>query len=124
RGTVIAYNRVPLLNKLRLKIIEIVKNSLNTDIDLKVESNYYYDTKQCYIGWHGDTERRVVIGCRLGAEYPLSYKWYHRSSPISDHMTIYLQHGDIYIMSEKATGYDWKKSSILTLRHSAGDIPL
>lgn len=26
----------------------------------------------------------------------------------------------MYIMSEKATGYDWKKRSIYTLRHAAG----
>jgi hypothetical protein len=31
-----------------------------------------------------------------------------------------LQAGDLYIMSDKATGNDWKKSSILTLRHAAG----
>ena len=31
-----------------------------------------------------------------------------------------LNHGDIYIMSEKAVGYDWKMSSIYTLRHAAG----
>jgi hypothetical protein len=26
----------------------------------------------------------------------------------------------MYIMSEKATGYDWRKSSKLTLRHATG----
>jgi hypothetical protein len=27
---------------------------------------------------------------------------------------------DIYAMSEKATGFDWKKKTIVTLRHAAG----
>jgi hypothetical protein len=31
-----------------------------------------------------------------------------------------LNHGDIYIMSDKAVGYDWKKRKIPTLRHAAG----
>ena len=30
------------------------------------------------------------------------------------------QIGDVYVMTEKAVGSDWKKSTILTLRHSAG----
>jgi hypothetical protein len=28
----------------------------------------------------------------------------------------------MYIMSQKAIGQDWKKSSMLTLRHSAGNV--
>jgi len=31
-----------------------------------------------------------------------------------------LNDGDIYVMSEKASGYDWKKKKLLTLRHAAG----
>ena len=27
---------------------------------------------------------------------------------------------DMYIMSEKAVGFDWKKKKMLTLRHTAG----
>ena len=28
--------------------------------------------------------------------------------------------GDCYIMSEKSSGFDWKKRSLVTLRHGAG----
>ena len=28
--------------------------------------------------------------------------------------------GDFYVMSEKTVGTDWKKKSILTLRHASG----
>ena len=31
-----------------------------------------------------------------------------------------LNSGDVYIMSDKAVGFDWKRSSLLTLRHAAG----
>jgi hypothetical protein len=31
-----------------------------------------------------------------------------------------LDDGDIYVMSEKAVGTDWKKKVIYTLRHSTG----
>jgi len=33
---------------------------------------------------------------------------------------INFNHGDIYIMSDKAVGNDWKKRKIHTLRHAAG----
>lgn len=38
-------------------------------------------------------------------------------------MEISLQPGDVYIMSEKAVGFDWKRSAVPTLRHAAGDFP-
>jgi hypothetical protein len=74
----------------------------------------------CGIGYHGDTERSIVIGARLGEPIPLHYQWYYRSQPVGNNVSINLESGDIYAMSEKAVGNDWKKSSILTLRHAAG----
>jgi len=31
-----------------------------------------------------------------------------------------LNDGDMYIMSDKAVGFDWKKRNTKTLRHAAG----
>jgi len=88
---------------------------------LLAEGNRYYNAKKCYIGFHGDTERAQVFCLRLGATFPIYYQWYHRFAPLGELAKIDLHHGDIYIMSEKAVGCDWKKSSQLTLRHAAGD---
>ncbi len=90
-------------------------------VNLNAEGNYYYDTKKCYIGMHGDQERRVVIGVRFGETFPLHYQWYHKSTAIGKPYEIKLDGGDLYIMSDKATGNDWKCRSIKTLRHAAGD---
>ena len=87
---------------------------------LQGEANYYYDVSKCGIGYHGDTERRKVIAVRLGATMPLCFQWFHRHKPVGERMDIPLEDGDIYIMSEKAVGTDWKSSSIHTLRHAAG----
>jgi hypothetical protein len=57
---------------------------------------------------------------RLGASLPLHYKWFLRSKPIGQRVEIMLNHGDLYIMSEKATGHDWKLRKTATLRHAAG----
>jgi hypothetical protein len=39
---------------------------------------------------------------------------------ISDPIKFILNNGDIYIMSDLATGKNWKKKKIPTLRHAAG----
>jgi alkylated DNA repair dioxygenase AlkB len=129
KGTIISYDAVPHLSEIKSSVEAIVGME-----GLKCEGNYYYDTKKCYIGWHGDAERRKVVGLRLGpyrvndgeiiteGSYPLRFRWYHKTKIVSETLTVNLSHGDIYIMSEKAVGTDWRKSSKYTLRHSAGDV--
>ena len=85
-----------------------------------LEGNYYYDLKKCGIGFHGDTERRKVVGMRLGCDMNLVFKWYINSKSLGERCELNLKHGDMYVMNEKASGFDWKKRSKLTLRHSAG----
>jgi hypothetical protein len=89
---------------------------------LYAEGNYYHDINSCYIGFHGDTERRFVFGLRIGSDFPLYYRWFKNTIPITEPYKIDLQSGDLYIMSDKAVGYDWKIKSILTLRHAAGNL--
>ncbi len=88
--------------------------------NLKGEGNYYYDITKCGIGFHGDSERRKVIGVRLGASLPLHFQWFQGGAPIGDRIVLPLKGGDIYIMSEKAVGTDWKSSKSVTLRHATG----
>lgn len=40
--------------------------------------------------------------------------------PIGKRAEIILQHGDMYVMSEKAVGTDWQRPSKIELRHAAG----
>lgn len=87
---------------------------------LNAEGNKYYNVDKCGISWHGDFERRIVVAFRLGETMPLCYSWFQRNQPIGEPITIDIEHGDMYIMSSKAVGTDWKKSSIPTLRHAAG----
>ena len=49
----------------------------------------------------------------------LHFRWYKNHQPHQS-CSFTLNSGDIYILSEKAVGCDGKKSSIFTLRHSAG----
>ena len=63
--------------------------------------------------------RKMVACARLGGSTPLHYQWFQQGSPVGDRVKLTLNHGDFYVMSE-ATGCDWKKRIIPTLRHMAG----
>lgn len=117
KGTVIPFNQLPFMNHIREELPKFLGSKGK---DLLAEGNKYYNIKSCGIGFHGDTERSKVIGIRLGSSHPLHYQWYERFKPVGKRMEFILNSGDLYIMSEKAVGNDWKRSSILTLRHSAG----
>ncbi len=116
KGRVYAFNKLPYLNKLRTKLSTIH----NKNKDIVAEGNYYYDISKCGIGYHGDTERKIVIGVRLGEPLPLYYQWFKNNKKVGTKYKIKLNGNDLYFMSEKATGNDWKKSSIYTLRHATG----
>lgn len=134
KGTIISYSDVPLLNVLREGIESMVRE--DESISLNCEGNYYYDTSQCYIGWHGDAERRRVVGLRLGPysekngvptieeeeSFPLRFRWHHRTAVVGATLTIELKHGDLYFMSEHAAGTLWRSSSLYVPRHSAGTL--
>jgi hypothetical protein len=120
KGTVVAFRDVPLLGSVRDALPDVFGLG-GKAARLKCELNKYYDPANCGIGFHGDTERKKVVAIRLGVTIPLVFGWWLRHEPVGErHVLSDLSHGDMYVMSEKATGFDWKRSSIRTLRHAAG----
>ncbi len=117
RGTIINFADVPLLSRVRNELPAIIGEKAKNCV---AEGNYYYNPEKCGIGFHGDSERKIVIATRIGQTLPLHYQWFHRSRPVGQRIKLLINHGDIYIMSEKAVGFDWKKRKIYTLRHAAG----
>ena len=115
-GTVVAFDKMPLLKKVREEIPNIVGKKGK---GFSCEGNLYYDREKSYVSQHGDFERMKVFAVRLGKPMKLSFTWFYRNEAISDPVIFLLNHGDIYINSEKAVGPDWKRPSIITLRHAA-----
>lgn len=115
KGTVVNFTHFPLMQHIRTHLPTLFGEKARTLIS---ELNDYYDVAECGIGYHGDTERTMVIGMRVGARFPLSYCWYHRGIRVSQQVDLTLNSGDIYVMSEKAVGMDWKMKVIPTLRHA------
>ena len=117
KGTVHDFDDLKYLKRVR----EVLPEYLGSKADgLLAEGNYYFDAENTGIGFHGDFERRIVIALRLGTSIPLYYQWYYKSELVGRELKLMLNHSDLYIMSQKATGQDWNKRNIYTLRHAAG----
>ena len=63
-----------------------------------------------------------MIGLNLGKSSVLRYFWRPPNSceHVFNPIDIHVSHGDVYIMSEKASGDDWRDESIYRLVHAAG----
>lgn len=118
QGTIIGFDRVPILKNLKESLGGFFGDKAK---ELEVEGNLYYNVSKCGIGFHGDSERKRVIACSLGATRPIHWQWYYQSKPMGRRLKFEIGSGDIYIMSEKASGFDWKRRSQKTLRHAAGE---
>lgn len=117
KGRIISFENVPITNAIMSSFPTYFGEKA---CDLKGEGNYYFDLQKCGIGFHGDSERRKVIAIRLGGSLDMHYQWFKDGKPVGDRIVVPLNGGDIYIMSEKAVGTDWKRKKIFTLRHATG----
>jgi hypothetical protein len=120
KGTIVKWDDVIYTKTLKCMLENILNVTSLKNTELIAEGNRYFDITKCGIGYHGDSERKLVIGCRFGASMNLKYKWFFGSEEVGTPIEFNLNSGDIYFMSEKAVGFDWKKRKIFTLRHSAG----
>lgn len=117
KGRIVPYEEVFGLTELKVNIERGVGEKGE---NMVCEGNRYF-ASSCGIGFHGDSERRKVIGVRLGLSMPIHWCWYKNSKAMGRKLELMLNDGDMYMMSEKAVGTDWKKKKIATLRHAAGN---
>jgi hypothetical protein len=124
KGRIVSFENLPNLNIVKEKIGEIFGEKGQNLIG---EGNRYPDRTKNGIGFHGDAERLKVVALRLNEEcdgdrgtMPICWQWFHRSRPIGKKFTLDIKHGSIYAMSEYTTGFNWRRNSMYTLRHSAG----
>jgi alkylated DNA repair dioxygenase AlkB len=117
--SIASFNSLPNLSQFREGLVETLGETHASN--LEAEGNCYYN-KTSGIGFHGDSERKVVICLSLGKPTVLRYHW--RLPGSSEHtlqpIDINIGHGDVYVMSEKATGYDWRMRSKVRVVHAAG----
>lgn len=117
KGTIVKTEDVEFMCELKERLASMIGKKAE---NLICEGNRYENNEKNGIGFHGDSERRKVIALRLGASMDMHWQWFQNSRPFGDRFIFQINGGDLYIMSEKAVGNDWKKRSIPTLRHAAG----
>ena len=124
KGRIVDGDSLETFKSVKSLIVSDINEATETEkaSDLICEGNRYDDLKKQGIGYHGDKERRKVIALSLGASTQMNWQWFQNSKPVGPTYKFTLNGGDIYIMSEKAVGYDWRltKGGILTMRHAAG----
>ena len=77
KGRIYDFNKLPQLLQIK-KFIESLVN-----IEMNAEGNYYYDSS-CYIGYHGDAERKIVVAVRFGDQFPISFKWFKNNKNVTE----------------------------------------
>lgn len=117
KGRIVSFDQIPCTKFIHENLHKFAGELAE---NLVAEGNLYFDPDSCGIGQHGDEERKKVIALRLGKSMSLYYYWFYNNKHVGEIVKLILNHGDMYIMSENATGYNWKKKLTLTLRHAAG----
>ena len=118
--TIHAFANSPRLNALR----RALPHSLGPAAQgLSAEGNHYYE-EGSGIGFHGDAERKIVVCLSLGKTSTVRFHWRKPGSSTHDPdvgpIDLQVHHGDVYVMSEKATGCDWRCRSRYRVVHAAG----
>jgi len=119
KGSIIAYSSLPIMEMWRKELLKLCGED---ESSFQAEGNLYYDMEKTGIGFHGDGERKKVVAgnfCDKDVVREINWIWYHKGERIGERTRVFLENGDMYIMSEKAAGTDWKKRIIPTLRHAA-----
>lgn len=119
RGVINHFRDTPVFDKLR----HAIGDFLGRESPLISEINRYSDVKTAGIGYHGDAERALWSLVRLGPgthQMPLMFQWFHKSNPYGEIMQLDLGWGDVVFFTNLATGFNFGKPSLLTLRHAAG----
>lgn len=85
-----------------------------------IDATYYYDINECFTPLHQVKDRKKLVGLGLGATLPLQFRWFHGNVSCSDTVSIPIEHGDLYIISQGAAGIQKEKQTKLYLKYGIG----
>ena len=122
KGTVVSFEDLPLLAKVRAGLTQIGEEKDITKImNLLAEANIYH-SQDSGIGYHGDSERKIVIGANMGKKRIIEFCAFREALPVGNTVVLKLRPGDMYFMCVNACGHDWSKGcyKLDHFRHRAG----
>lgn len=109
---VLKYDNFDTLNNLKDKLLLLFNQE-----SFICQGDYYYNHEKLNLKYQGSKVNNMIC-IHLGDPIKLSYKWFFANKSVSDDFMITLNHGDLYIMNEKATGHDCKLKKNTVLKYS------
>lgn len=120
RGIVHSFEDMPCASALRNFLLKVArtggvdKMSSPLSAEAAIFHAQYKPSQRKYvrcsgIGFHGD-ERKLIIGASVGDETILEFHAYRNRLFTGKPVTIQLGHGDMYFMSQAASGHDWTQN--------------
>ena len=90
----------------------------NNQVEINVvQGNRYLNTKYSNSEFQNDLRKKIMICfCIGGEESVIKWQWFKNNSPVGEPIEITLNSGDVIILNQKATGFDWKDQHKYTLR--------
>ena len=122
KGTVVSFEEMPKAKQVRdgLSAWGEELNIPNMQ-ELNFEANVYH-SEDSGIGFHGDTERCMVIGANMGKKRCIEFQAFEEALPTGKCVSIELRNNDMYLMCVEACGHNWKDGGykLPHFRHRAG----
>lgn len=118
-------NRGTIYNLKKIPTLDVFQEMLQQQVGFLpvVDGTYFYDLNECFIPLHQVKDRKKIVGLGIGATMPLQFRWFHGSKSCSETMSIPIENGDLYIISEGAAGIRKEKQTKLYLKYGIGNHP-
>eukprot|EP00808_Paulinella_micropora_P002645 g38155.t1 len=117
RAGAVAFGRLPVLSRLRRGLEGLLPEAWPLG---PAQGLWYADSRWQGVYPHGHTDSPGVLGVRLGAPLQLHWHWYQRQALVGRRLRLSLDAGDLYLLSAKAAGFDWRRASALRELGAAG----
>lgn len=113
-----AFASIPGMHLLRKHVAYLFGSSPSDDIQATVRrfNPAYRLAGGEKRGYRGDAKQPVVACFCFGPPSILSFQWYHKSKPVDEPSVIELKNGSLCVLNRKASGFDWKRPSVYSLR--------
>ena len=122
KGTVVSFEDLSLLAQVRAGLTQIgEEKGIPKIMDLLAEANIYH-SHNSGIGYHGDSERKIVVGANMGEKRTIEFCAFRNALPVGNTVVLKLRLGDMYFMCVNACGHNWSKGGYKLdhFRHRAG----
>lgn len=107
-----------LINLTDVDVLKEIKKTFEKLVGtVNVNGQYYFNDKagHKYQGYNG---KRIHL--HLNDDIRVYFQWYVNRDKIQEPIEVTIHHNDLYILSDKAAGFDCKQKNIPVIKHAVG----